>query len=140
MCMPGLLASLAQMEKLYVPVSWPLVGQVYVGVNEYGCASSHVCVPGWRIQNSNRGCGQPEAVAVRVTVVPTDAELAGAAVALTEEHGAVPSAYCVDVYVSQLPRLFESLPELAESCAHTENEYVPGASPAVRQLSVGFEL
>ena len=54
-----------------------------------GGATCHVWEPGARIQNSYSGLGQPDATAVKVTVVPDEDLVAGAAVSVTDPHGEI---------------------------------------------------
>jgi hypothetical protein len=64
-----------------------MVLQLKVALVEYACHAVHALEPGARSQNSYRGLGQPDALAVRVTEVPDDDGEGGAADAITDAQG-----------------------------------------------------
>ncbi len=70
-----------------MPAARLVVVQLYVAVLEYGCTIVQALDPGARIQNWYCGRGQPKAVAVKVTPVPTVCGEAGAADTVTDAHG-----------------------------------------------------
>ena len=114
-----------------MPAALPDVFQLNVAVPEYGWARAHV-LPGARSQNSYCGFGQPVAVPVTVTGVPTLAEDPGGGVALIAVHDEMVSGYWKALNAS-----YEL--ELLASRAHTEKRYEPCGQPRVSHPRVVFD-